>query len=81
MIQCQISLYPLATPNFIEIINECIKILDNENNISYTVTRTNTLIKGEIEAVFEATEKIFIKAKELNPENILLAVYSSACSE
>ena len=80
MIQCQISLYPLANPDFIEVINECIKILDNEN-ISYTVTRTNTLIKGETDEVFEATKKIFIKARELNPENILLAVYSSACSE
>ncbi|MDD3427718.1 MAG: YkoF family thiamine/hydroxymethylpyrimidine-binding protein [Caldisericia bacterium] len=80
MIQCQISLYPLANPDFIEVINECIKILDNEN-ISYTVTRTNTLIKGETDAVFEATKKIFIKAKELNPENILIATYSSACSE
>lgn len=81
MIQCQISLYPLANPDFLEIINECIKILDNENNISYTVTRTNTLIKGEVDAVFEATKKIFIKAKELNKENVLIAVYSSACSE
>ena len=80
MIQCQISLYPLANPEFIEVINECIKILDNEN-ISYTVTRTNILILLETDAVFEVTKKIFIKAKELNKENILLAVYSSACSE
>jgi len=80
MIQCQISLYPLSNSNFREIINKCIKVLDSEN-ISYTVTSTNTLIKGDDSEVFNAVKKIFKTAKEMNRENILLAVYSSACSE
>lgn len=80
MIQCQISLYPLSNSNFREIISKCISILDEEN-ISYTITSTSTLIKGEIGEVFDAVEKIFKAAKELNRENILLAIYSSACGE
>lgn len=79
MTQCQISLYPLGNSNFRKIISECIKVLDKED-ISYTVTSTSTLIKGEEDKVFEAVKKLFMAAKEMNPENIMLAVYSTACN-
>jgi uncharacterized protein YqgV (UPF0045/DUF77 family) len=80
MIQCQISAYPLGTPNYKDIINECIKAL-NQIPVSYTVTTMSTLIKGDKEAVFRAVSMLFDHALTLHPELVLIATYTSVCSQ
>jgi uncharacterized protein YqgV (UPF0045/DUF77 family) len=80
MIQCQISAYPLGTQSYKEIINECIKAL-NQIPVSYTVTTMSTLIKGDKEAVFKAVSTLFDHAITLHPELVLIATYTSVCSQ
>ena len=76
MIQCQISLYPIAAENYKEIINKSILSLE-KLNISYTLTSTCTILKGEDSKVFEAVKLFYENVMEIHKENVLVAIFSN----
>jgi len=76
MLQCQISLYPIAADNYREIINESIISLE-KLNISYTLTSTCTILKGEDNIVFEAVRIFYENVIKIHRENVLVAIYSN----
>jgi uncharacterized protein YqgV (UPF0045/DUF77 family) len=76
MLQCQLSLYPIATENYREIINKSILSLE-KLNISYTLTSTCTILKGEDIDVFEAVKIFYEYVVKIHKENVLVAIYSN----
>ena len=81
MIACQISLLPLATKDFEEIITravEDIKELEAEG-LTIEVGSMSTVLRGKDDIVWEAVRRLFNKSKEDGQQVVLQASFSNEC--
>jgi uncharacterized protein YqgV (UPF0045/DUF77 family) len=76
-ISVQLSLYPLKQPSLSPPIEEAWKIL-KESKLDLEKGPMSSMVKGEVEEVFQAIKEVFLKCAELGPVSMVVT-YSNAC--
>jgi uncharacterized protein YqgV (UPF0045/DUF77 family) len=77
MISCQVSLYPLGTPEYTKIIKEALASLP-EGRVQVEVNPMSTIIRGDEEEVWQAAQTLF-KAASQGGEVVMVMTISNRC--
>lgn len=75
---CQIMLTPIQSDNYIETVNNALKII-NEYDVTIETNAMATIVKGDINIIIDIVKKLYIEIDKISKFTLDVR-FSNACS-